>query len=885
MANEKPSYEELLARVERAEAAQRTSEHLLNSFLQQSHTGGWEFDPVTRVADRTLEQARIFGYADLSQEWTLDTVLGHVIPEEREAAETQIREGMAAGKDWSFDCRIRRIDGEVRWIWAAGGRRNDVNGQAGRYCGIVQDITDRKTTEHRLTQMKRLYATLSQVNQTIVRVKSPEELYQSICDVSVQFGEVALAWIGLLDEAATGLVFAASASRCGGNSLDGFLGDLTRNRLTAAAVAANGVAMCDDIRSDPRTEAMRDMFTSCGCRSVAAVPFRRGGKVVGVLNLIAAEAGFFTSDEEARLLEEMALDISFALDMMESERVRRQWADAFENCAHGIAIGDPFTNRIITCNPAFARQRGTGIDDVVSMPIAELYAPEHRELLRRNAEESDRVGHARFEALRLRRDGTAFPVQMDLVSVRDHDGKLLYRVATQQDITERKRAEAERLSLAATLEAALASITDAVFISDAEGRFVHFNEAFATFHKFESKEECAKTLAEYPAFLDVYTTSGELVPIEGWAVPRALRGEIATNAEFTLWRRDSGESWIGSYSFAPIRDAAGTIVGSVVIGRDITEHKRAEIELQFHQDLLDDAARLARLGGWRFDVATGRGYLTDEVARIHDLEPSAPMSREIGLQFYTEESKPLIEAAVRDVVERGVPYDLELEIVSAKGVRKWVRTIGRPVMENGQVVWAQGSMQDITERVRADEALRESEDRFRTLIEAAPEGVFVQCEGRFEFMNPAMAQILGAESPEQLIGTSLWDRTAPEFHELVRSRIRHQLDTGLAAPPLEQELLRIDGERITVENDRGADPVPWEPCAPRIRARLHGASSGRRPTGCAASAVVAGAEARVDRQARGRRGPRFQQHAERHSRVRRGAAREAASEGPATRGH
>jgi len=64
------------------------------------------------------------------------------------------------------------------------------------------------------------------------------------------------------------------------------------------------------------------------------------------------------------------------------------------------------------------------------------------------------------------------------------------------------------------------------------------------------------------------------------AVPRALRGETATNAEYTLRRRDTGETWVGSFAFAPIRDAHGTIVGSVVTGRDITERKRAEDEIR-----------------------------------------------------------------------------------------------------------------------------------------------------------------------------------------------------------------------------------------------------------------------------------------------------------------
>jgi PAS domain S-box-containing protein len=149
-----------------------------------------------------------------------------------------------------------------------------------------------------------------------------------------------------------------------------------------------------------------------------------------------------------------------------------------------------------------------------------------------------------------------------------------------QDITDRKRSERALRESQANLEAALSSMTDAVFISDAAGQFIKFNDAFATFHKFKSKADCAKTFAEYPGILDVFMADGEMAPLDMWAVPRALRGETATNAEYTLRRKDTGETWVGSYSFSPIRDKDGMIVGSVVVGRDITEFKLAEEEIR-----------------------------------------------------------------------------------------------------------------------------------------------------------------------------------------------------------------------------------------------------------------------------------------------------------------
>jgi PAS domain-containing protein len=124
-------------------------------------------------------------------------------------------------------------------------------------------------------------------------------------------------------------------------------------------------------------------------------------------------------------------------------------------------------------------------------------------------------------------------------------------------------------------------------------------------------------------------------------------------------------------------------------------------ELLLHKAMLEETGRIAGVGGWWIDALTGTGFWTDEAARIYDVDPALPVSRDLGSQFCAGESRAKIEAAVNDAVERGVPYDLELEIVSAKGVRKWIHTVGHPLIEAGRVVRVVGSTQDITERKRA----------------------------------------------------------------------------------------------------------------------------------------------------------------------------------------
>ncbi|CAH2603129.1 Histidine kinase [Rhodovastum atsumiense] len=175
--------------------------------------------------------------------------------------------------------------------------------------------------------------------------------------------------------------------------------------------------------------------------------------------------------------------------------------------------------------------------------------------------------------------------------VQDAAGRVVGLRGTVQDITARKLAEAALLESRATLEAALAAMTDAVFISDTDGNFIHFNDAFATFHRFACKDECARTLAAYPAFLEVFLEGGDPVPLEQWAVSRALRGETAVGVVYRLRRKDTWESWVGSYNLAPIRDGQGRIVGSVVTARDITERLRADEALAELNRTLEERVR------------------------------------------------------------------------------------------------------------------------------------------------------------------------------------------------------------------------------------------------------------------------------------------------------
>jgi len=131
----------------RAEEALRESDERLLYALATSHTGAWDLNLEDHSASRSLEHDSIFGYTELLPEWTYEMFLGHVLPEDRDAVDAKFRHAVQTESDWSFDCRIRRSDGEIRWIWAAGRHRRPTSGGPLHMAGIVQDITDRKKAE------------------------------------------------------------------------------------------------------------------------------------------------------------------------------------------------------------------------------------------------------------------------------------------------------------------------------------------------------------------------------------------------------------------------------------------------------------------------------------------------------------------------------------------------------------------------------------------------------------------------------------------------------------------------------------------------------------------------------------------------------------------
>jgi diguanylate cyclase (GGDEF)-like protein/PAS domain S-box-containing protein len=154
---------------------------------------------------------------------------------------------------------------------------------------------------------------------------------------------------------------------------------------------------------------------------------------------------------------------------------------------------------------------------------------------------------------------------------------------------------------------------------------------------------------------------------------------------------------------------------------------------------------IGHVGGWEVDCRSSRLFWTDETYRIHDLSPGRYVPTvDSAIGFYAHEAVPVIHRAMHRAMEMGEPFDLELPLVTARSRRIWVRAIGEPQREDGRVTHVHGTLQDITSRRQAEDALRESERQLESILDNAAEGMIVlSATGSIERFNRQAQQMFG----------------------------------------------------------------------------------------------------------------------------------------------
>ncbi|MFH1035570.1 MAG: PAS domain S-box protein [Pseudomonadota bacterium] len=397
-------------------------------------------------------------------------------------------------------------------------------------------------------------------------------------------------------------------------------------------------------------------------------------------------------------LEGQACILSITRDIDDIKKAQEElglWANAFHYCAHGMAIGLPVSNTFLACNPAFANMLGYRAEEIVGRPILSVYDPAKQEELLGHIANADRLGQVRYESRMRRADGSVLPVQMDLVSVRDDQGRPLYRVATVQDITQRHQAEEalrqkeERLRLAH--EAAKAGTWEWELGTD---KYFWSAELWPLYGL--RPNECE---ASYQAWL------GTILPADRQAVERAVREAATTgtnlNVEWRVSDIEGGERWLMSRG-KPIRDDQGRVARYLGIVIDVTQRKRMEQALERTNQSL---ATLIDSSSQAIIAYDPEGIITQwnrAAERIFGWTAGEAVRR--FLPFIPPEKRKEHEALRERVLDGEAVTDVELLRAKKNGSPLWISASISPLRDpEGRVYGILSINSDITQRRRSEE--------------------------------------------------------------------------------------------------------------------------------------------------------------------------------------
>jgi PAS domain S-box-containing protein len=329
-------------------------------------------------------------------------------------------------------------------------------GKEYHYISSVLNITERKKAEEKIEYLNRIYALLSQINQTIIRIDNKQELFNKICNIAIEFGKFSFAWIGLLDEKNNKVLPVA---------FDGFengylevvknsIGNNTKTNPFLIKFFNDGVnIVSNDISKDSFHVYDREDAIKRGYKSSGLFPIRENGKVIGLLCLSSEKLNFF-SEEEIRLLDEVTMDISFALDYYVKEAQRKEINDAlsksekkfrtlFDNAGDAIILLDDY--KFIEFNKVAEQVYGLDRNNLLFKSPIELSPEIQADGIPSQVKATEYMDSAydgkivKFEWLHKKPDGTLFETEVTLNSVYIGSKKMLLAVVN--DISERKRFE------------------------------------------------------------------------------------------------------------------------------------------------------------------------------------------------------------------------------------------------------------------------------------------------------------------------------------------------------------------------------------------------------------------------------------------------------------
>lgn len=406
-----------------------------------------------------------------------------------------------------------------------------------------------------------------------------------------------------------------------------------------------------------------------------------------------------------------------------AEEEAYRWKYVFDKADFGLAYSNAVNNTFITVNPSFARQRGYTPEELKGKPIATISAPEEREkMLKRNIE-FEKAEHLIYETVHIRKDGSRFPVLMEVTVIRDAEGRQTSRVAYALDITDRKRAEKARMESEEKFSLAFMTSPYSITITTLkDGKIIEANEGFTKLTGYSRGEALVKTTPELGIWVNVEDRDQVIddlakgVKVEGREIP---------------FRKKDGVLITGLFSAAYITINNERCILSSVL--DITERKKMEETLLEHQRFLSAVQHIATLGGWKANPHTNYLEWTEGVYDIIESSKQNKLGFIEGMKYYMPKYVPILQEKIRLCLETGEPFVLDAEIITAAGKRRWVEARGLSPVRDGEKSYVIGTMQDITIRKSTETELRRLYDALNSSVNEIY--MFDSVTLKFEFVS------------------------------------------------------------------------------------------------------------------------------------------------------
>jgi len=365
-------------------------------------------------------------------------------------------------------------------------------------------------------------------------------------------------------------------------------------------------------------------------------------------------------------------------------------------------------------------------------------------------------------------------------------------------VVDREQAEEQLLISRLRLESIIESAMDAIITVDEEQRVVLFNRAAEQMFGCSTQEAIGQPLDRFlPArFRDAHRRHVRDFSQSG--VTSRKMGKLGT----VMGLRSNGEEFPIEAAISHIAVERKTY--STVVLRDITERKRAEDSHQESQRQL--ATLIGNLPGFVYRCRHDRGltfeYLSDGVSDLTGYtvdEYLVQRTISYGDNVHPDD-RERVRRDVQTAAAQHRPFEMTYRILTKSGEVKWVWERGEGVYApDGALHYVEGFVTDITERKRAEHLLRQSEERYRRLIDVSPYAVLVTRGDRILFANDQAIKLFGAVKADEILGKSMMDLFHPDDHTAVRRTIHQSLEGSAQVPMLEEKIVTVNGTSVDVE--------------------------------------------------------------------------------------